>query len=484
MHKGKIASLIVCIAALSACAPDRYEDAVLAQTAPIYPDYTNVTVPVNIAPLNFHYVVPGVRSAKTVCSTAGTQITIKGKEVNWTISKWKQLLDSAQGDTLHFSATLKMDKGPAQKLEWFVAVSEDRVDPYLTYRLIEPGYEVWSEVEIVERNVENFEERILSDYRNTNNACMNCHIHGQNRGDLSIMYVRGPKGGAFLNKEGVIRKLTLKNADMISPTVYGELHPSGDYGVFSTNIIIPGFHSYGARRLEVYDTKSDVIACDFAHNRIITSPLLQGDEWFETFPAFSPDGKTVYFCRAKACELPRGIPDLKYDLCAIDFDAQKGEFGRTIRTVWSAAEHNASVCHPKVSPDGKWLMYTVADYGTFPIWHQECRLEMINLQTDEILAMPETDSDKSETYHSWSSNSKWFVYASKSGDGQFGKPWFCHADADGKLSKPFVLPQKSSLFYTRFLRSFNIPDLGKESVPFSAEAVGAMCREMENESFE
>lgn len=49
------------------------------------------------------------------------------------------------------------------------------------------------------------------------------------------------------------------------------------------------------------------------------------------------------------------------------------------------------------------------------------------------------------------------------GDGHYGKPYFCHIDADGNTTKPFVLPQKSSRFYDYNFRSFNIPDLAKAS---------------------
>jgi len=48
-------------------------------------------------------------------------------------------------------------------------------------------------------------------------------------------------------------------------------------------------------------------------------------------------------------------------------------------------------------------------------------------------------------------------------DGDYGKPYFCHIDADGNTAKPFVLPQKSSRFYDYNFRSFNIPDLAKAS---------------------
>ena len=129
-------------------------------------------------------------------------------------------------------------------------------------------------------------------------------------------------------------------------------------------------------------------------------------------------------------------------------------------------------------------MYTVADYGTFPIWHTECQLEMMDLQTGETVRMDAANSDRSDTYHSWSSDSRWFVFASKRGDGKYGKPYFCHIDADGRLTKPFVLPQEDPWHYENTLRSFNIPDLSDGPVNFDAETIGRMVRETEAEIFQ
>ena len=442
----------------------------------IYPDYMDVTIPYNIAPLNFHYGPEVSGRTATTFKAAGHTVEIKGRNVLWDMETWKRLCEAAKGSDIMVTTT-------ASDKSWTIHVSEDEIDSFLSYRLIEPGYEVWNEVEIRERNITNFDEKALSDSKNTNNSCMNCHIHSQGRADLSLMYVRGANGGAFLNRDGEIRKLNLRDKDMISSTVYGELHPSGRYGVFSTNIIIPGFHTFGSNRLEVYDTESDLVIADFDSNEMSSSPLVTRKDVFETFPVFSADGRTIYYCSADTVSLPENVKDLKYSLKSISFDEKTGRLGSDIKTVWDAEEHGGSVCHPKCSPDGRFLMYTVADYGTFPIWHRECDLELMDLSTGKIIPMDEANSDRSDTYHSWSSSSRWFVFASKRGDGQYGKPYFCHIDENGNVTKPFVLPQKDSYHYDKTLKSFNIPDLSKESVNFDAETIGQMVREMKAEEF-
>ena len=448
----------------------------------IYPDYKEVTIPANIAPLNFRYAMAGVRRARTTFTIGDKSLTIRGSEVEWNIRRWKSFLAGAAGKTMTVTAEALVEGNPVTD-RWQVYVSEDPIDGYLTYRLIEPSYQMYNEVSIMERCIETFDETAICDWKHTDNACMNCHVHGQSRGDYSLYYIRGPRGGAILNKDGVLRKLTLNAPGMLSGTVYGELHPSGRFGVFSTNIILPSFHTLAVNRMEVYDSASDLTVADFDNHVMINVPhVARADKW-ETFPCFSADGRSVYYCVADSLTVPQDIHQLRYDLVRADFDPSTGLIGERVDTLWSGRTQGGSVCHPKASPDGRWLMFTVADYGTFPLFHPECTLYLADLQSGEIRALDEVKGDKSDSYHSWSSSSRWFVFASKRGDGQYGKPYFCHLDADGRTTKPFVLPQKSSRFYVYNLKSFNVPDLGNASTGMTAKDARRMFK-AESEIFQ
>ena len=477
--------LIGCLLLVIACTPQPENVTDTTEPVPIYPDYTDITLPYNIAPLNFL-----LRN-----EAEAIQVTLTSKNESWTftsdnhqvcfpLKKWKTFMEKVQGETLDVSLIALVEGKWIRYPSFQWTISKDQIDGYLSYRLIEPAYEVWNEVEIRERNIENFEEKVLSTHENTNNACMNCHIYGNHSGDLSMFHLRGPNGGTILNRNGQLRKLTLKNQDMISATVYGDFHPSGRFGVFSTNIIIPSFHAFENERFEVYDTASDLVITDFDENLLISSPLIADQGVFETFPTFSPDGKYVYFCAADTVALPKDIKELKYSLCRIAFDEENKQWGTQVDTLWNAQEMNGSVCHPKVSPDGKYLLYTVADFGTFPIWHRETELQMMNLQTRSIDSLKVVNSNRSETYHSWSSNSRWFVFASKRGDGQYGKPYFCYVDANGQAHKPFVLPQKHPDHYDLTLKSFNIPDLSASPTPFDSEDIGKIFKTTQAEPFQ
>ena len=461
--------LLTILCSLLSCTPHPEEVQKSQDLPPIYPDYTNVTIPVNIAPLNFllrgDYEAIEVKAADMVF--AG-----KGCEAVFDIDEWKTLLQEQTGKKIEVTVTALKDGQWTQFAPFTWEVASDSIDSWLTYRLIEPDYEVFQNLEIHERCIENFEERAISSFRQVGNRCMNCHIHSRQNPDLSMMYVRGKEGGAVLNENGHLRKL-----DIQSPTgssVYFDFSPTGRYAVFSTNKIIPAFHAKPEKRLEVFDSESDVYVADLKGNRIISSPMLADSTWFETFPTFSPDGKFIYYCTAKAIHQAKDITTLQYSLCRIPFDETTGTIGEKADTVVTAHRQpsgKTSVCHPKISPDGRFLLYSVADYGTFPIWHREADLRMLDLQTMHIDSLALVNSPMSDTYHSWSSNSRWFVFASKRDDGLYGKPYFCYVDKNGKVHKPFCLPQESPTFYDNYLKSFNVPDLGQRRVNFDVKDV-------------
>ena len=434
------------------------------------PDYRDVTVPCNIAPLNFHY--SGRGPFRTEFTVGKARKVFYGRNVCWNMDSWQRMLREAAGDSIRVRSNVAG--------EWAVAVSVDSIDSYLTYRLIEPDYEVWNRVEIRERTMDSFDERVLSDWKHTDNSCMNCHIH---KGNRALFYLRGPKGGAILSSNDTVRKLNLRSPGMSSSTVYGDLHPSGRWGVFSTNSIYPALHTSGSRRMEVFDTASDLTIADFQENVMLNDPVCARVDRLETFPCFSADGTQIFFCVADTAALPRNVTDLHYSIAGIGFDPESGKLDGPVDIVWDAEAHEASACHPKASPDGRWLMFTTADYGTFPIWHRECDLCLLDLKDGSIVPMAGVNSDVSDTYHSWSSNSRWFVFASKRGDGMYGKPFICHIGEDGTCSRPFLLPQKDPYHYEKQLKSYNIPDLGTMPAPYDNVRTGLVRDEVEAENF-
>ena len=445
--------------------------------APIYPDYRDVTIPVNIAPLNF--LVRDSLCKDVKVSVNGEVICNEsGNEVTFDIDDWHKLLADNVGKKITVSVSVGQENEWVEYRPFTWAVVGDSIDPWLTYRLIEPDYEVFSRLQLQERCLEDFTTRNFCDYERVGNRCMNCHTYSKQSPELSMMYVRGEGGGAVLNRNGKLSMLDIKAEGMVGRSVYFGFHPDGRHIVFSANKIIPAFHAAGSKRLEVFDSASDVYVADLDQRKIIRSPLLADSLWLETFPTFSPDGKYIYYCTARnsllrrdSADLGSAVKGLQYVLCRIPFDATTETFGTKADTL---TEASSSVCHPRVSPDGKRLLYTQQAYGTFPIWHRESDLRMIDLETKKVDSLSIVNSNLSDTYHSWSSNSRWFVFASKRDDGLYGKPYFCYIDRQGKAHKPFVMPQKYPSFYDNFLKSYNAPELGKGPLPFKAEDVGQL----------
>ncbi|MGL4851649.1 MAG: TolB family protein [Phocaeicola sp.] len=451
----------------------------------IYPDYQEVTLPVNIAPLNF-LVREATAEAVSVCLKGVSDsltVTARGANVTFPLKAWKRVLQQEVGHCIQVRLDIRKQGKWYRYPIFHWKIVADSLDSYLSYRLIEPGYEVWNALQIRERCVENFEEKVLADNHLTEGKCMNCHIYGANSGDLSLFHLRGEGGGTLLNRNGTIRKLKLKSDDMQSGATYGSFHPSGRFAVFSSNTVLPALHTQGSQRLEVFDTASDLLIVDFDTQRIIQSNVVADASTLETFPTFSADGKAVYFCTAPLVSLPDSVKQLRYSLCRIPFDATRGSWGEQIDTLWSASAQNGSVCHPKASPDGKYLLYTVAHYGTFPIWHRETNLQLMQLETGAIDSLQQVNSDRSDTYHSWSSNSRWFTFASKRGDGQYGRIYFAYVDADGAVHKPFALPQKEPTHDDMNLKSYNLPELSRSSAPFHARDIEQAARLLPAEPF-
>ena len=475
--------ILFCAFVLLACTPKPTHVKQVDALPPIYPDYVEVTIPSNIAPLNFLLRGEADAIEVKVKGTTDSLIVHGNAKICFPMKAWKQLLKSETGKSLTIQVTARIHGEwiGYKAFQWQVV--GDKIDSYLSYRLIEPGYEVWNEIQLRERNLENFDERVIADNNQLNGSCMNCHIYGNQNGNLSMFHLRGKNGGTILNRNGKLRKLNMKCGNMISSTVYGAFHPTGRFGVFSTNIILPEFHTQGSKRMEVYDSASDVLVADFDANCMLQSPLLSSPHVLETFPVFSADGKTLYFCSAPQVSLPDKVKNLKYSLCSITFDAKKRQFGTKVDTLWNARLTGKSISFPKTSPDGKYILYSVSDYGTFPIWHRETDLQMLNLKKGTMDNLVGVNSDKSDTYHSWSSNSHWFVFASKRDDGQYGKPYFAYVDRAGKVHKPFVLPQKNPAHYDETFKSFNIPELSASKLSFDAADIEQKYKNLPAESF-
>ena len=466
------------LAFLMACSGSVHIEKTLQEQPVIYPDYTGVTIPVNIAPLNFALASDaGEASATFVAKDQRFEVKSKDRRFEIPLSKWKKLLQAAAGGTVEVTVAVKEGNIWVGYAPFAWQIASEPVDSYLAYRLIEPGYELWNQMGIYQRDLENFDQSAILENKMTDNNCMNCHSFCMQNPDKMLLHMREKLPGTYLIDGEKIEKLNTKTDQTISSLVYPSWHPSGKYVAFSVNKTKQGFHLNNRNRVEVYDEASDVVVYDTDKHEIVTTARLFSKDAFETFPTFSPDGRTLYFCTADARSMPFEFKDVRYSLCSISFDPESRRFGTEVDTLYNAGIDGKSVSFPRVSPDGRYLMYTLSGYGNFSIWHKDADLYMADLSTGESRPLNEVNSDDVESYHSWSSNSRWFVFSSRRLDGLYTRPFIAYVGKDGAIGKPFLLPQEDTGFYARFMKSYNIPEFITGKVKVHSRTLALKAKE-------
>ena len=152
-------------------------------------------------------------------------------------------------------------------------------------------------------------------------------------------------------------------------------------------------------------------------------------------------------------------------------------FGDKVDTLYNAPLHGKSVSFPRISPDGKFLAFTLHEFGNFSIWHKDADLYMVNLQTKQVYPLSEANSDDVDSYHSWSENSRWMVFSSRRTNGLYTRPFIIYIDEKGKAHKPFLLPQENPLvYYKQLMFSYNIPELMVKKVEVSEHEIAKTLR--------
>ena len=171
--------------------------------------------------------------------------------------------------------------------------------------------------------------------------------------------------------------------------------------------------------------------------------------------------------------------------------------------VYDAASSNKSVTLPRISPDGRYLLFAEGQYGCFHIWHHdadiylmdldsvECRTEnaefataldrragstavatsTLNTLNSSLTACPldELNSEGyAESYPTWSSNGHWIMCASRRIDGNYSRVYIAYFN-NGNAEKAFLLPQEDPEHNTFRLKSYNRPEFMVEPVSISVD---------------
>lgn len=441
----------------------------------IFPDYSGVTIPDGIAPMNFNVTGDDCDCVDvTVKGSKGGEVHSNGDYAKFDLDDWHSLTRQNKGGTLTFTVCVEKDGKWTQYKDFTMTVSPYAIGDWgLTYRRIAPGYEVYGHMGIYQRDLSTFDETPIFDNLAAPGACVNCHTPNRTNSDQYTFHVRGEHGATVVHRDGKEELLKAKNDSIHGSMVYPYWHPSGKYCAYSTNNTHQSFHSVRSERIEVFDQSSDVFVYEPSTHQLILDSLLMTKDHYETYPAFSPDGRTLYFCSSTAEPIPSGYKDIKYNICKIAFNPDNGTFGTRVDTIFNARKMGKSATHPRPSYDGRYLMFTMSDYGCFPIWHKEADNWLLDLRTGKAQPMTAANSDNTDSWHNWSTNSHWFVFTSRRGDGLYTRLYIASVDDKGNVSKPFLLPQENPLdYYDKLLDSYNTPDFTTKPVKLDEREMG------------
>jgi Tol biopolymer transport system component len=343
---------------------------------------------------------------------------------------------------------------------------------YLAYRKIRPLYNFWVDIGVYQRNLTNFQESaILFNNQSpflshTTDPCVNCHTFCNNRTDRMTLGIRSAAFGSStpFALNGSLEKLGAKFG-------YMSWHPSGRLIAYSLNDVRQFFHQAGTEVRDVVDLDSDLLYYEVGSRSAKTHPAFSEPDRLETYPAWSPDGRFLYFCSApilwtdRDSTPPERYEEVRYNLRRIPYDIETDTWGPA-EIVLSPEKTGLSILLPRISPDGKYLLFCMTKYGCFPVYQPSSDLYLMDLDTGKVERLA-INSERSESWHSWSSNGRWFAFSSKRRDGLFTRIYLSYFDTAGQAHPPLLVPQEDPTFYDFCLKTYSVPELTVEPVRVS-----------------
>jgi Tol biopolymer transport system component len=270
---------------------------------------------------------------------------------------------------------------------------------------------------------------------------------------------------------------------------YTAWHPSGTVVVYSLNDVRQFFHAGRPEVRDVVDLDSALVCYLVEEQRAVCPAPLAEKDRLETYPAWSPDGQYLYFCSAPILWKdrnqvpPENYDKVKYDLRRVPYDVQTQQWGPA-ETVLFAEQTGLSILLPRISPDGRFLLFCMCAYGCFPAFQPSSDLYLMDLATRKYQRLA-INSEDSESWHSWSSSSRWIAFSSKRQGGLFTRTYLSYVDADGQAHKAFVLPQQDPGYYDSLMETYSVPELvrgpvqaGRTSLARAARANAAITVEI------
>jgi hypothetical protein len=466
---------------LTACSKREAKDRVDALPE-IFPDYIGVTIPQNICPLNFG--IQGAEHMRVIVNNEnGMSLDVGGTDhIEFPLKTWHNLLKSAplgkrgvgQLNVTVSAWTEKYPEGVTYK-SFPINIASDNIDPWIAYRLLPPGYEGWNRMGIYQRDITSFYVEPIIENSQNNWGCVNCHSFANYNPKDFTFHARGKNGGTIVMRDGKMKKVDIKAMSNGRHGSYNIWHPSKRYIAFSSNSTHQSFYGQSKDKIEVYDLWSDLIVYDIDNEKVLQDERFTDTLNLEMFPSFSPDGKWLYFSTAHPVRMPMENDKLHYSIVRVPFDEDTGKLG-DVDTVYSSYERGGTAMMPRITPDGRFMLFSLSDGGAFNLYHTESDLQMMDLQTRELLPTDILNSPRSESYHGWSSNGRWMMYMTKRFDGRYSRLMLAYWDGT-KFHKPFLLPQQNPEDNTLLMMAYNIPEFIKAPVVVSKDELAEFFKQ-------
>jgi len=339
-----------------------------------------------------------------------------------------------------------------------IRISTYPADPLIVYRMVSPLFSPLKTPDIFYRHIESFDERMF--LPGAKKYCTNCHSFpgapDLQQEDLKLaIAVRSQLDRTDLKRILGLYDFEKREAKTLNiNSFFMSWDPEG------RNVAVTGGHQVKVRPLitletqEFYVVTADILIVDASKEDLSEGTPLPGastGEYMESFPSWSPDGKTI--CFARALEMPAAeFVERQFDLCLVPYN--DGEGGEAT-LVPGGSQDGFSNFAGRFSPDGKWLAFTKCDYSslvapTSDLWIISTEPESIArpLECNYPFAM--------DSHHSWSSNSRWLLFASKRDDGIFATIYFTEIDEEGHASPPVELSVNRET-----MLCFNVPEFLK-----------------------
>jgi tetratricopeptide (TPR) repeat protein len=185
---------------------------------------------------------------------------------------------------------------------------------------------------------------------------------------------------------------------------------------------------------------------------------------------WSPSGTYLVFARAQARDAyPQGEQtaryandpsetQIKYDLYRIPFNGGKGGHPEPIA---GASKNGMSNSFPKISPDGRWIVYVQARNGL--LMRPDGQLYIVPASGGAARRM-NCNTPLMNSWHSFSPNGRWLVFSSKSRS-PYTQMFLTHIDESGEDSPPILIENATAANRAVNIPEFvNIPPDGMEEI--------------------